>query len=114
MATITATGTPEKYPFLGEIKIVVTGNEVNIDSVEYSAKINEKWEDDPSISVLFDEDMKKGPSYPLCAEPETMRCALFVLYEWFGEAELCWVGEPQHVKIEGEIEPMENLPGTID
>ena len=71
------------------------------------------WEQDPSIEPVFDYYMDKGPSYPLCAEPETMRRALFVLYEWFGEDRSCWIKDPEHVTVEGEIEPMESEPGVI-
>ena len=113
MATITATGTPVKYPELGEIQIIVTGDMVDIDVVSFYSKKGGLFEKDDSIKKLFDEDMKKGPTYPLCAEPFTMRCALFVLFEWFGEAESCWVEEPKHVILEGEVEPMESEPGVI-
>ena len=113
MATITATGTPVKHPELGEIKIVVIGDMVDIDIASFYTKQSEVFKEDDSIKRVFDEDLKKGPSYPLCAEPFTMRCALFVLFEWFGEAESCWVTEPEHVKLDGEIEPMESKPGVI-
>ena len=113
MARITATGVPVKNPELGEIRIYVSGDEVKIKDVTYRAKVNGKWTDAPEIEKLFKKDLREGPRYPLCAEPYTMRCALFVLFEWFGEAESCWVEEPKHVILEGEIEPMESEPGVI-
>lgn len=113
MARIIASGIPEKHPILGEIGIIVTGDDTKISSIEYSSKIDGEWIDDQSIEVLFSSDMKRGPSYPLCADPDTMRCALYVLLEWFGESESCWIEKPKRVKVEGYIEPMESLPNVI-
>ena len=113
MARIIASGTPVKHPELGEIRIIVDGDEVEIENIEFQSRRNDKWEKASQFEKLFNEDLKEGPSYPLCADPFTMRCALFVLFEWFGEAESCWIEEPKHVKLEGEIEPMESVPGRI-
>lgn len=113
MARITATGTPVKYPELGEIRITVTGDEVNIDKVRFESRRDRYWEEDPAIDNFFRKDLRRGPRYPLCAEPFTMTCALFVLLEWFGEADSCWTEEPKHVILEGEVEPMESEPGRI-
>ena len=113
MAKITATGVPKKYPELGRIRITVEGGLVKIDKIAYERETGNGWEKAQELGYYLQEDLKKGPSYPLCADPFTMRCALFVLFEWFGEAESCWVKEPDHVKLEGEIEPMENKPGVI-
>ena len=113
MTRIVATGVPQKYPTWGEMRITIEGTETEIHSTCFELKVGDKYFEEPGFEQFFDEDMKNGPSYPLCAEPETMRCALFILYEWFGEAESCWIKEPEHVKIEGEIEPMESEPGVI-
>ena len=113
MARIIATGTPENRPGLGPIRITIEGGPVKIESVSYERKTESGWEKAQELGYYLQEDLKKGPSYPLCADPFTMRCALFVLFEWFGEAESCWVKEPEHVKLEGEIEPMEYQPGVI-
>ena len=104
MAKIIAKGKPVKYPKFGEIKIVVEGGLVDIES----SKVNKS-----AVEAVFRKDIKDGPQYPLCADPNTMRSALFVLFEWFGEERTCWVEEPEHVKLEGEIEPMESDPGVI-
>ena len=113
MARIVATGVPEKHPELGDVKISISGTEKDIRLVKFYAMNNGLYEESSYVKMIFDEDMKEGPSYPLCAEPYSMRCALFVLFEWFGEAESCWVEEPKHVKLEGEIEPMESISGRI-
>lgn len=113
MARIIATGVPAKYPELGEIRVIVDGTDVEIENVSFEIKNGDDFEPAPFMEELFDLDMKKGPEYPLCADPETMRCALFILFAWFGEEHSCWIKEPEHVKIEGEIEPMESEPGVI-
>ena len=113
MARIVATGIAEKLKPLGEIRVIIEGGEVEIEKTTFERKVNGKWEYDFRVETVFDVDMKNGPHYPLCAEPETMRRALFILLEWFGEAESCWVKEPKHVKVEGEIEPMPSEPGAI-
>lgn len=113
MARITASGVPVKYPELGEIRIFAYGTDKEIEDVDFRKKIDGKWVDAPEIDDYLKKDLKEGPSYPLCAEPFTMRCLLFVLFEWFGEAESCWVEEPKHVILDGEIEPMESEPGVI-
>lgn len=113
MAKITATGIPVVYPELGYIRITVEGGLVNIDKITYEKRVGGSWVQTGSVEHYLNEDMKRGPSYPLCANPNTMRCALFVLFEWFGEAESCWIEEPKRVILEGEIEPMESIPGVI-
>ena len=113
MTIIRAMGVPEKYPELGDIRICVYGDDKEISDVEFKRKIEGEFVDAPDIETVFKHDMRKGPSYPLCAEPYSMRCALFILFEWFGEAESCWVEEPKHVIFSGEIEPMPNEPGVI-
>ena len=113
MAKITATGVPVKYPELGDIKICISGDEVSIQDSSIQRKMDGKYIRDAELVELLKHDLKRGPSYPLCAEPFTMRCALFVLFEWFGEAESCWIEEPKHVILEGEIEPMPNDPDVI-
>ena len=113
MASITATGIPEKYPEMGEIRIYVDGGDVEIENAIFRKMVDGKWMDAPEVEKVFKLDLKRGPSYPLCAEPYTMRCALFILFEWFGEAESCWIEEPKHVILEGEVEPMPYEPGVI-
>lgn len=111
MTKVIASGVPEKYPEYGKITITVTGDPINISNIEIEAE-NEVIQQ--VAAETLDEDMARGPSYPLCAEPETMRCIFFVLLEWFGEDKSAWIKEPEHVKIaEGEIEPMESDPDMI-
>lgn len=115
MAKITAQGVPAKYPEFGQIRIIIEGTDVEIQktSFELYMKSKDKWIPMSFLEDVFNDDMERGPHYPLCAEPETMRRALFILYEWFGEDKSCWVEEPKHVIVEGEIEPMESEPGVI-
>lgn len=113
MAKITATGVPEKYPEFGDLRIVVDGDFTDIENVTVEVKKNGEYVDIPEIKDMLYEDMEKGPHYPLCAEPNTMRCALFILFEWYGEEESCWTQEPNHVKLEGIIEPMPSNPGVV-
>ena len=113
MAKIIAEGVPEKYKALGKIKVTVEGTDVEIKNVKFEQEFKGEYVEADFLEEFFDQDMKEGPTYPLCADPETMRCALFVLYEWFGEDRSCWIEEPKHVKVEGEIEPMESEPGAI-
>ena len=113
MASITATGVPVKYPEMGEVRIYIDGDEKEINDASFRSKNSGDWADDPEIEKRFRKDLKVGPTYPLCAEPFTMRCALFVLFEWFGEDKSCWVEEPKHVILDGDIEPMESEPGVI-
>lgn len=110
---IIARGVPVKYPELGDIRIYVSGTDKEIYDVDFRKKVGTELVDAPEIEKLFRQDLSEGPSYPLCAEPYSMRCALFILYEWFGEAESCWVEEPKHVTFSGEIEPMPSEPGVV-
>ena len=109
MTRIIASGVPVKYPDFGDIRVIVNGDEREIKSVSLQTKKGDKWIDDLSFEPWFTTDLEKGPSYPLCAEPDTMLCAYFVLLEWFGES----TKPGDHVVIEGEIEQMEWEPGAI-
>ena len=113
MAKITASGIPEKYPEFGKLKVEIIGEYVDIDNISVLAEKNGELVEAPEITALLNEDMAKGAHYPLCAEPNTMLCALFILYEWYGEDAKCWIQEPTHVKLEGEIELMPSDPGVI-
>lgn len=113
MTKIVATGVPVKYKGLGEIRVTVEGTETEIQNITFEQAFEEEYVPFPDLEALFDKDMDRGPTYPLCAEPETMRCALFILYEWFGEDKSCWIMESKHVIVEGEIEPMESDPDVI-
>lgn len=115
MTKIVAKGTPIGYAkVFGPVTITVTGDRVNINSIkfEYPGKTGELAAG--YARKAFDRDMERGPHYPLCADPNTMRCALFILLEWFGEDKSAWVEEPKHVKVvEGEVEPMPSEPGVM-
>lgn len=113
MSMIVANGVPEKHPGLGEIRVVVKGNETEIEEAFFWKKEDGKWVESEQVLNYFMDDMDKGPTYPLCAEPNTMRCAYFVLLEWFGEADKIPDEKNRHVKLAGEIEPMESEPGVI-
>lgn len=113
MTRIVATGVPEKYPELGDIQIEIEGTDVVIEKMTFSKRDDNGSSNSLIIRAMFERDIKQSPKYPLCAEPDTMRCALFVLFEWFGEADSCWTEEPEHVKLEGEIAPMESKQGVI-
>ena len=109
MTRIKAMGTPVKHPELGEIVVSVKGTEKDIRGLRCMSIKNGACSFDPAVEKQMEEDLRKGPSYPLCAEPRTMLCAYFVLLEWFDETT-----EPsKHVTLEGEIEPMEYEPGVI-
>ena len=113
MAKIYAEGKPEKHPELGEIRVTVEGGEVEINRLICERRYDGSWEKSKGTRDLLINDMRKGPLYPLCAEPATMLCAYFVLLEWFGEASSAWVEEPTHVELEGEIELMESDPNVV-
>ena len=114
MTKIVASGVPVGLGLDTEIRVTVEGTDVDIHKVTFEIMYEGNMKDFPELEDFFDRDMAEGPVYPLCADPETMRRALFVLYKWFGEENSCWIKEPEHVKIvEGEVESMPSEPGVI-
>lgn len=116
MTKIVAQGVPQ-HDFVkdfGPVTITVTGDEVTIYDIKFEYENDEYGINAMLAREWFDRDMERGPHYPLCAEPHTMRRALFILYAWFGEEDSVWIKEPEHVKVvEGEVEPMPSEPGVI-
>ena len=114
MTRIIAQGTPQKYPVFGPVRIIAEGREVEIGKITYENQANDgSWKPNDVMEIAFKHDMDLGPSYPLCAEPNTMRRVLFTLYKWFGEEDSCWIEESKHITIEGEIDPMPSDPDVI-
>ena len=111
MSKITATGTPTKYPEIGEIRIVANGEEDEIESISFELKLGDSFEPAPFLEDLFNRDMQEGPSfYTPYQEPETMGYALAILCEWYGGYPECW----NSVQVDGEIgEEIEYDPDAI-
>ena len=107
MTTIIARGIPkDNWANLGNVSIIVRGNEREIESVRCVSD-DDVEKDDEIVEYYFEKLMEKGPEYPLGSDPDTMLRASQVLSEQFYNQPGC------EFSVDGPIEEMPNDPNVI-